>query len=219
MRTTMEHYPDIALKYTELEPPLHWETIFHNPFPLEIEIGFGKCRFLRELAQARPSVNFLGIESSRKYYRKGLKKMHQAGVNNVKLLWGEALHIFTRYIPDHSIAHIYINFPDPWPKRRHAKRRLLQPPFIALAAQKLRPAGKIDIATDVEPYMQKILQLFQANPSYARLSYTTSTHSDNHRPYSSDYEKMFLQEGKPIYYVRYRKTNGVESLTDESKKC
>lgn len=201
----MDEYFDVELKYHNLGSPICWKHIFYNTSPIEIEIGFGKCGFLIDIATQHPSVNFVGIESSRKYYRKGIKKIQRAQLKNTKLIWGEAFHIFKRYIPDTSIVNVYINFPDPWPKKRHAKRRLLQHEFVALIAQKLYPAGCIEIATDAEAYMDDTRNIFEVNDSYEMLYYSTSSHSNPQRQYFSDYEKMFLQEGKTIYYTKYKK--------------
>ncbi len=197
---------DVELKYHDIEPPICWRHIFHNTFPIEVEIGFGKCGFLIDLASHHPSCNFVGIESSRKYYRKGIKKIQRAQVHNTKLMRGEAFHIFNRYIPDASFANMYLNFPDPWPKNRHAKRRLLQSEFIALAAQKLYPAGCIEIVTDAEFYMNQVRGLFETYGNMYEVLYdTTSENSNTPRQYFSDYEKMFLQEGRIIYYAKYKK--------------
>lgn len=194
----------VELKYMNIDPPIYWEHIFGNPAPVEIEIGFGKCGFLLAIAAYQPTINFVGIESARKYYRKGITKVQRAELKNIRLLWGEAFHIFKQYVPDNSVATIYINFPDPWPKRRHTKRRLLKAEVVELLAQKLTPNGCIEIATDVEPYMNQIQEVFQTNNMYEMVSYQTSNHHGNVRPYCSDYELMFLKEGKTIYYVKYQ---------------
>lgn len=191
------------MKYADLEPPLCWQQVFGNSAPVEIEIGFGKCGFLLEIAAQNPATNFVGIELSRKYYRKGVAKVQRAGLPNIKLLWGEAFHLFERYVPDHSLAQIHINCPDPWPKKRHAKRRLVQAELVALFAQKSNPDGSIEIATDAEAYMLQVQEIFRANALYAMTSAHTSNQQGSIRPYSSDYERMFLDAGKTIHYVKY----------------
>ena len=204
MEVIQEHL-DLELKYNELEPPLCWKGIFGSIAPVEVEIGFGKCGFLIDIATQNSSTNFLGIELSRKYYRKGIKKIQRTELDNVKLLWGEAFHIFKQYMPDSSIANIYVNFPDPWPKKRHAKRRLLNADFASLAVQKLVPSGCIEIATDVESYMEETLEAFQANETYDLLYYKTSKQPELQRQYVSDYEQGFLDEGKIMHYAKYQK--------------
>lgn len=196
---------DVELKYAQIDAPLCWHAIFGNAAPVAIEIGFGKCGFLLHLAAQQPAVNFIGIESSHKYYRKGGVKVQRAVLSNIRLMWGDATHIFKRYVPDHSVHRVYVNFPDPWPKKRHAKRRLCNPEFIALLAHKLIPAGQIEIATDAAAYMHQVQEVFQAHRDCYELVYACT--SENHayvRPYQSDYEQMYLKDGKTIYYAQYR---------------
>ena len=201
----MYEHGDIELKYRGIEPPFCWERIFGNTAPVEIEIGFGKCGFLIDIATDRSLVNFAGIEVSRKYCRKGVKKIQRAEIKNVKLLWGEAFHIFKRCVPEASVANMYINFPDPWPKNRHAKRRLLNAGFVEVAAQKLVPEGCLEIATDVKAYMEEALHTLHVNEHYVQLYYTTSEELENQRQYLSEYEKEFLEEGKTLYYAKYQR--------------
>lgn len=196
---------DIEVKYRTLEPPICWEQLFENSRPVEVEVGFGKCGFLLNVAAQYPEVNFLGIESARKYYRKGIVKVRRVGLTNVKLSFGEARHVFQRYIPDESVQQVYVNFPDPWPKRRHAKRRLLSREFATVLAQKLVSSGHVDIATDAEPYSRQIREVFQTAPEYDPVYDEVHRYREPFRPYASDYELMFLNEGKPIYYFKYRR--------------
>ena len=196
---------EIEIQYQNVESEFDWKRIFGNSASVEIEVGFGKCSFLIEMAQAYPMVNFLGIEVSRKYYRKGIKKIQRAELKNVKLLWGEAFHLFKRYVADSSVAHVYVNFPDPWPKKRHAKRRLLNGEFLDVIACKLLPEGCLEIATDVETYMADTLEILQKHDHYGCVY--SLTHANNQRQYCSDYEKGFLEDGKPLYYAKYRKND------------
>lgn len=203
--TNRSAYPDIEVNYRDMDPPFCWEDIFGNTAPVEIEIGFGKCGFLLELAAQHPATNFLGIEMSRKYYRKGLKKAHRALLPNVKLLWGEAYHIFKRYIADASVIKLYINFPDPWPKNKHTKRRLLNREFASIAAQKLTTDGRIEIATDMEPYIHEAMTAFDANSFYEKVYYRTNHHPEHTRLSQTEYEREFLQQGKTLHYAKYRR--------------
>lgn len=194
---------DIEVKYRTLEPPISWEKIFGNSRPVDVEIGFGKCGFLLDIAAHHPEINFLGIESARKYYRKGGVKVRRAGLSNIKLLLGEARHVFQRYIPDASLHQVFVNFPDPWPKRRHAKRRLWQPAFLDVLAVKLTPAGVVDIATDDDAYSVQIQEVFERDCRYEQIYYHTRQHQEPLRPHATEYERMFLDAGKTIHYFKY----------------
>ncbi|PIE33732.1 tRNA (guanosine(46)-N7)-methyltransferase TrmB [candidate division KSB3 bacterium] len=196
---------EIEVHYQNIESEFNWENIFGNSAPVEIEVGFGKCGFLIGHARANPDVNFLGIEVSRKYYRKGVKKIQCAELKNVRLLWGEAFHVFKRYIPDESVTHIYVNFPDPWPKKRHAKRRLLSREFLDVSARKLLPERCLEIATDVETYMADTLELLRSHERFDYVYSLTHAELNQERPYRSDYEQVFFEEGKSLYYTKYRR--------------
>ncbi|PID58241.1 tRNA (guanosine(46)-N7)-methyltransferase TrmB [candidate division KSB3 bacterium] len=209
MKNDLDIDPDIEIQYQNMEARFSWEQIFGNTEPVEIEIGFGKCAFLIAIARDRPTVNFVGIEVSRKYYRKGLNKIQRAEMPNVKLLYGEAFYIFKRFVPDESITNLYINCPDPWPKKRHAKRRLFSPSFIEEAARTLIPCGCIDIATDVAFYMKDTLEVFQACEAYQKVYALTHDELNGQRRYFSEYEQQFLQSGKTMYYARFKKVMSV----------
>lgn len=206
----MDELLNVELAYRSIEPPLRWEAIFGNHAPVTLEIGFGKCGFLTTLAAQNPTRNFIGIEVSRKYHRKGVRKIERAALPNVKLLHGEALHILTRYIADQSIAAMYLNCPDPWPKKGHAKRRLVSAAFVDAAAQKLVPGGKIEIATDVPAYFQQVLDLFQLqeHAAFHRCFAQTSQEGELERPARSEYEQVFLKAGKVLHYAAYQKVAG-----------
>lgn len=137
-----------------------WNAIFPQPqHPLILEIGFGMGHALLHNAGTRPDCNFIGIE----VYRPGIGAL-LAGVEaeqytNVRVFYGDAVEILGR-CPNHTLDGVHIFFPDPWPKRRHHKRRLIQTAFIQLLAQKLKIGGKLHLATDWEDYakhMQRVL--------------------------------------------------------------
>jgi tRNA (guanine-N7-)-methyltransferase len=194
---------DIEVTYATLEPPISWEALFGNSAPVHVEIGFGKCGFLLAHAAERPDVNVLGIESARKYYRKGCRKVRRAGLGNLRLILGEALHLFQRYVPEASLQQVFVNFPDPWPKRRHAKRRLLQPAFADALWYALAPGGVVEIATDDTAYSQQIGAVFDRDQRYARRYYQTRQNQPPLRAHATEYERMFLEAGKTIHYYQY----------------
>ncbi len=195
----------IELNYHNQEAVFDWQRVFGDAAPVEIEIGFGKCGFLIGMAADQPDRHFVGIETSRKYYRKGIRKIQRADLSNVKLLLGEALHLFGRYIPENSLAGLHINFPDPWPKKRHAKRRLLSPEFVEVAAQRLLPAANFALATDMEAYMIDALVALRGNTQLEEVFATNSRECEMPRRYSSEYERDFFSAGKTLYYATFRK--------------
>ncbi len=197
----------IELNYHTRESLFDWQQVFGDNAPVEIEVGFGKCGFLIGMATDQPTRHFVGIETSRKYYQKGVRKIQRANLTNVKLLLGEALHLLARYIPENSLAGMHINFPDPWPKKRHAKRRLLSPEFVEVAAQRLMPGAELALATDMEAYMIDALVALRENARLEEVFVATSLEREMPRRYSSEYEREFFTAGKTLYYATFRKVS------------
>lgn len=160
-----------------------------------------------ERASQYPDLNFIGIEKSRKYYRKGVKKIQRADLQNIKLIWGEAYHIFKRYIAESSLQNIYVNFPDPWPKYRHRRHRLNQRPFLQLALSRLAPGGSLMWASDYYPQILDVLHL--CRPWLEQGLLENSLLPDGfcealpgYQP--SLYEQKWRSLGLQIFYVRLR---------------
>lgn len=144
--------------------PLQLEEIFGRRAPCHLEIGFGMGEALLEMATSHPEVNHLGIEVYLPGIGSLLKRVHEQQLHNLRILNGDACELLDRSIPDASFEVIQLFFPDPWPKKRHHKRRIVQPPFAALLAQKLLPGGRLLMATDWQDYAEHMLQVLSATP-------------------------------------------------------
>ncbi|HKA16309.1 MAG TPA: tRNA (guanosine(46)-N7)-methyltransferase TrmB [Myxococcota bacterium] len=127
-----------------------------HPFPLVVEIGFGRGEFLLELAQREPEQAFVGIEVSYKRALKMARRLARLGVANVAIVEARAEDVLRDAIEDASVACFWLNFPDPWPKKRHARRRFVQRDTLALLARRLVPGGLVRIATDDPDYAEWI---------------------------------------------------------------
>jgi tRNA (guanine-N7-)-methyltransferase len=123
-----------------------------RPLPLVVDLGFGRGEFLLALAAASPHAAFVGVELSFKRTVKMARRLARTPLRNVRLVQGRAEQAVREALPDASVACFWINFPDPWPKKRHARRRLIQPELAALLARKLVPGGALRIATDDPDY-------------------------------------------------------------------
>jgi tRNA (guanine-N7-)-methyltransferase len=134
------------------EDQADWGLVFGRRAPLGLEIGFGAGHALGRWAVERPDADLIGIELYQPGIGSLLLELERYGLGNVRVLEGEAATLLERRFRPASLAEIRIYFPDPWPKRRHHKRRLIQAPFVALLASRLEPAGVLRIATDWEPY-------------------------------------------------------------------
>ncbi len=146
--------------------PLHdykIDDIFQNEKPLSVEIGFGNGEFICHLAEQNPDENFLGFEVFRKIFRKAIARVQRKKLSNVKLIQYDA-SFFVPLLKDNSVKNFYVNFPDPWPKKKHNKRRLLKPEFIRVIRDKLINGGKLFIATDHDDYAEEILINLKAVP-------------------------------------------------------
>jgi len=136
--------------------PLQWPELFARDAPTDIEIGAGKGKFLNELAAARPDRNLLAVERSAKYHRLCCDRAARRGLTNVRLLRTTGEDLLFRLIPEASVGNIYVLFPDPWPKKRHHKRRFIKPEIVAAMARALTVGGRLLVKSDHGDYAEII---------------------------------------------------------------
>ena len=148
------------------------DVIFGRRAPRILEIGFGNGNTLIHLAQANPDTDYLGIEVHRPGVGHLLLEIKLWEVANLRLIKEDAVQVFSNNIPDAGLDQILVLFPDPWPKQRHHKRRLVQPEFIELMAAKLKAGGTIQMATDWESYAQYMLRVMNGSNSFRNLAGT-----------------------------------------------
>lgn len=190
------------------EPPaiFDWPSLFGNSNPVEVEIGFGKGRFLVHATQANPNVNYFGIEIIRKYQLYTATRLVKRKLTNVKVCCADAKLVLSNSIPPNSLSAVNIFFPDPWWKKRHHKRRLFDEGFVKSLAPVLVPGGWINIATDVEEYFQEITALFAEKLPFLKGEPWGEDSPDSLvEGHLTNFEKKFVDQGKPIHHVRYRK--------------
>jgi len=159
-RALEELWPRYGVPFTP--EPLQAERLFGRDAPRTIEIGFGNGAHLAALAAAHPERDFLGIEVHRPGVGRLLLALQAGGLTNVRLVCHDAVEVLERQIPPDWAREMLLLFPDPWPKKRHHKRRLVQPPFVALAASRLAPGGVLRVATDWAPYAEQMLEVLRA---------------------------------------------------------
>jgi tRNA (guanine-N7-)-methyltransferase len=144
--------------------PLDYRAIFGRTAPVVLEIGFGMGETTARIAAAQPEIDFIGVEVHAPGVGSLLKQLAEAGIANLRVVRHDAVEVVESMIPPASLAGIHVYFPDPWPKKRHHKRRLLQPAFVHALALRLGPAGYLHAATDWEPYAQEMLATLAAEP-------------------------------------------------------
>ncbi|MEZ5523547.1 MAG: tRNA (guanosine(46)-N7)-methyltransferase TrmB [Pseudomonadales bacterium] len=156
----------LELKNGAIEP----EKVFGNAAPVVLEIGFGMGDSLAQMAQAAPAQNFIGIEVHRPGVGRLLHLVEQAGNTNLRVYCDDAVEVLKNCIPDKSLDRLQLFFPDPWHKKRHHKRRLVQPDFMALVREKLVVGGVFHAATDWEPYAGYMLEVMAQVPGFKNLA-------------------------------------------------
>lgn len=144
---------------------LNFASLFAKDQATVLEIGFGMGASLLQMAQENPQTNYLGIEVHRPGVAKLLAGIEAQQLSNIRIICDDAVQVLKRHIEDASLDGVQIYFPDPWPKKRHHKRRLVQAEFIALICQKLKPEGFIHCATDWQEYAEQMLEVLSAEPS------------------------------------------------------
>ena len=206
MRRPLQEYPQVMLRLEDFRGRLDLLQIFGRSGPLHIEIGSGKATFLVSQAKAQPEADFLGIEWARKYFRHAIDRVGRWGLTNVRLVRADAAPFLRDFVPDGSVDCFHIYFPDPWPKKRHQKRRLVQRSNLDILIRCLKPGGTIRIATDHAEYFEQIKEATSAysgileeiefpRPAGAREDELTGT----------NYERKYLKDGRPVHVLAVRK--------------
>jgi tRNA (guanine-N7-)-methyltransferase len=145
--------------------PLDAPRIFGRHAPLVVEIGFGMGQATAQIAAARPHDDFLGIEVHEPGVGALLQRIDEQQLTNLRIVQHDAVEVLRDMIAPSTLAAVHVFFPDPWPKKRHWKRRLIQPPFVALLASRLAPGGTLHCATDWQPYAEQMLEVLSAETS------------------------------------------------------
>jgi len=182
-----------------------WRSLFGRSAPVEIEIGSGTGAFLWAAAVLHPERNLFGIEYSASRHARLAQDIERRGLPNVRVLRADAACVIANVIPDASVGAYHIAFPDPWWKRRHHRRRLFTPEFVAALARTLRPGGTVHVITDVAEYFTHIVELldthFLRQPAAAK------------RPAVTRFESKALARGATIHAAAFRKPTGSPGLT------
>ena len=179
--------------------PLDFREIFGNANPVVLEIGSGKGRFLISSAIEHPDTNFLGIEKSLHYYRVIRERIEKRVLKNVRVLNHDAFVILQKMIPADSIAEVHIYFPDPWPRPREQKRRIIRPEVLAEIGRVLVTGGSGIYVTDHREYFEA------AAPAIAELFASEARVPGPDEPPRTNYEAKYRAAGRPIYEVRFSK--------------
>lgn len=182
---------------------LDLEHIFGRSAPVFLEIGFGMGETTAAIAQAHPQNDYLAVEVHTPGVGSLLKQIKELGLTNIRVLQHDVVELFRQGLPPECLAGVHIFFPDPWPKARHHKRRLLQPAFVALLCRHLKSGGYIHAATDWQDYAQQILWVFSGEPQLVNTAVDYAPRP-LYRPLTK-FEQRGLRLGHGVWDLVFRK--------------
>ncbi|KIH76229.1 tRNA (guanine-N(7)-)-methyltransferase [Geoalkalibacter ferrihydriticus] len=181
-----------------------WSEVFGNSAPLSLEIGCGTGHFIVERARRNPHRNYLAIDIFNRGCHKTCRKLEDEGISNVRVVRAEARHFLSHHIRPASLGEIFINCPDPWPKKRHRRRRLVSAEFLPLMDFALRADGDFYFSSDVADYARDVAHLLSEHPGYGPAHAAPLLNELPDYP-RSKYMLRSLEQGGPMYFVHFRR--------------
>jgi len=217
MSRILKKFPNLTIAPQDLSGRVEFSDIFGRLAPLHIEIGSGKGTFLVNQARQEPQANFIGIEWASRYYRFAVDRAGRWNLNNVRIIRTDAAFFLAEYVPDASVDCFHIYFPDPWPKKRHHKRRFFNDSNTDQLIRCLKPEGAIRVATDFEEYFEQIKALLSARlDRLEQVDFLPTSGAGIGEWVGSNFERKYLKENRPIFTIAVKKSN--EKPTEMSKK-
>lgn len=200
-------WPQVGLQLAD--GVIDYSLVFNREAPHILEIGFGSGFSLLATAKANPHQDFIGIETHRPGIGTLMLNMQLEAVSNIRIYYDDAVQVLQQCIPDNSLDVIQIFFPDPWPKRRHHKRRLIQTEFVNLLVTKLKPNGTLHLATDWEDYAKQMMRVLSGVQSLENLfgneQYATRSAQ---RPITTKFERRGEESGRKTWELQFFKKTG-----------
>lgn len=213
-----QHVNPLSQKYQQPVEPPDWSQVFTDPVrPLHLDIGCGRGVFLLKMAQVEPGWNFLGLEIREPLVEQALKWRDEAALGNLHYIFCNAsnsLGPLLRSLPPNILQRVSIQFPDPWFKKRHQKRRVVQPSMVNLLAIYMPPGGVVFLQSDVEAVAVEMGDRFQEHPAFQRQSPDWLPH--NPLPVSTEREESTLSRNEPVFralFVKVLQAGGSDGVT------
>ena len=191
--------------FDQLPRPWDSEKLFGRLAPLELEVGSGKGLFLRSAAAERPETDFLGIEMARKYTRFVAAGLAKRQIDNALVVIADAIRVFDELLPADCLAAVHVYFPDPWWKKRHAKRRLMRRSFVGDVERTLVPGGVLHFWSDVQDYFRDSLDLLAAHTGLEGPLEVPEPAAKHDMDFRTHFERRMRQHGKPVYRAEFCK--------------
>jgi tRNA (guanine-N7-)-methyltransferase len=186
------------------DSPLDLRETFAREAPVVVEIGFGMGETTARIAAENPGTDYLGIEVHAPGVGSLLKQLDEAGLTNVRIVSHDAVEVMREMVPPDSLTAIHVFFPDPWPKKRHHKRRLIQPAFAELLASRLAPGGRLHVATDWQEYAEHVLAVLSAIPTLRNTAADFAPRPEA-RP-ETKFERRGLKLGHGVWDIVFTRT-------------
>ena len=200
---------DIAIELDNYCNNIDLQQLFSQANPVEIEVGSGKGTFLVNQAKAHPDVNYLGIEWANKYYKYSMDRVRRWELVNVRVLRADAREFIGRCVPAGSVRALHVYFPDPWPKKRHHKRRFFTQANVLEALRCLGEGGELRTATDHAEYFEQMRAVLLGDGQIARqveqIDFLPEDAADEGEWVGSNFERKYVKEGRAIYTLAVRK--------------
>ncbi|MGC8829148.1 MAG: tRNA (guanosine(46)-N7)-methyltransferase TrmB [Verrucomicrobiia bacterium] len=201
--------PTLFIKLNSIVKRLDIDQLFPFKKPLEVELGAGDGSFIVQYAKLNPEHNFIAVERLLGRARKVEKKALRAGLENLRVIRIEAGYFVQYLLPEKSVLKMHIYFPDPWPKPKHAKNRLIQPPFLEALKNVMTPGGKIYLRTDSKTYYEQMLEVFGSSKNFIKIETP-----ENLKTIKTDFEQDFLAQGIQTLYAAYEYIPESEKIAD-----
>lgn len=204
-RALAQLWPKYGIEYSAALLDLH--ALFGRAAPRMLEIGFGAGEALLEFAAAHPQIDCIGVEVHRPGVGRLLLGAEAANLRNLRVICHDAVEVLQQQLAPGCIDLVHIFFPDPWPKKRHHKRRLIQPPFVELLATTIASGGTLRLATDWEPYAQHMREVIDASPAFANVATDTGFVARSAERVLTRFERRGQRLGHGVWDLEYRRAS------------
>jgi tRNA (guanine-N7-)-methyltransferase len=202
----LKEYPDIALRPEDVDGKIDFSNIFGRKAAVHIEIGTGKGTFLVNQALAFPEINFLGIEWANKYYKYAVDRIGRRAIGNVRIIRTEAASFIANSIDEASIECFHIYYPDPWPKKRHYKKRVICAENVSQIVRCLEKDGIVNFATDHAEYFQWARNVFEGFAEKLKpVDFVSPAGANEGELVGTNYERKYIKEKREIYTLAFKK--------------
>jgi tRNA (guanine-N7-)-methyltransferase len=195
--------PHLLLPGDLPDGPIDWSRLFGNDQPVELEVGCGRGLFLLNAAMASPDRNFVGVENDIQEAKRAALRLHKRNLPNARVFGANVFDLLPKLVREQSFAAVHVYFPDPWWKRRHRKRRVFNPTFLAHVARVLQPGGWLHTWTDVEEYFAEITRLVNSHPAFVWHPPPIEREPEHDLDYHTSFERKKRKLGLTIHRARW----------------